>query len=406
MALKGSKPLALHGFAGIRNTLPPERVRSVPTKDAPLVDLVEADNVDIDNSGQLRRRAGQTLKVAGAIHSLWAAGDLALYVQDGTMYRLFEDMTAEPLAEGLGSARMSYVLANERVYHANGEVAAVVDEGRVRTWGIALSDVDVAASATSGNLDAGVYLFAMTLLRADGQESGTGAAQRIDLAAGAGIAFSWSVPADTDITDVALYLSQPNGETLLQAAVVDVEAGQYTYTGGVRSLPLATQWLDAPPVGSVLAAYRGRIYIAAGDVLYATAALSYEHCDLRDYRAFDGSEIRIVAPVEAGLFVGTAQAVYFLAGASFADNTLVKKMEFGAVKGSLVQADGGVVTGQDALSGKPVVLFTTTHGVVLGLPDGTLTDLTEDRFAMPATGDGAAVLIDGTATRYIVSMTA
>jgi hypothetical protein len=400
-----TKNLTLERFAGISNRLPPERINSYPGRDNADIDLVGARNVDIDNARRLSRRTGQTMKVAGTgIHSLWSNGALCLYVKDGIMYRLNSDFSSDALAAGVAAAPMCYVELNGRVYHSNGDTSAVYDDGRVRSWGIGIGQISVAAAATGGSMPAGVYQFAMTLLREDGQESGTGLASQIDLGDAGGLAFSWEVPPDPGITHAALYLTQPDGETLLQAAVVDVELGHYVYTGGARALPLATQWLDAPPVGQALAFHRGRLYIAAGDVLYATAALAYEHCDLRDYCAFDGTPIQLLAPVTGGLFVGTSAAVYFLGGDTLAARSVVRKLDTGTVRGSVAYGDGEAVTGRRELSGQEVALFTTADGVVMGLPDGSLVQLTRERYNMRQTGVGAALFEAGPYSRYLLSM--
>lgn len=398
--------LSISGFRGINARAEPERIHALPSRDEPLVELAAALNIDIDDSGRAARRAGQTLQVAAsAPHSLWSNGEVCLYVQDGVMYRLSEAMSATAIAAGLAATPVAYAEANGRIYHANGVTGACYDQGRVRSWGINLAAADAAASATSGNLPAGIYQFAMTIMRADGQESGTGLAKRIDLGADSGLTFSWSVPADPDLTHAALYLSHPNGEQLYQAAVVPLAQGSYTYTGGARTLELATQWLDKPPVGSALCAYNGRIYIAVGDALYATAPLSYEHCDLRDWRAFDGSQIRLLAPVQAGLFVGTARAIYFLAGASFADQQLLKKVDCAAIAGTVQLADAAVATGNAQLAGTRVALFACAAGVLMGLPDGSLHNLTRERYALAAATSGAALVRTGAATQYLLSTT-
>jgi hypothetical protein len=397
--------VSISGFRGIDTVAAPERVRALPTREHPLVDLVEAVNIDLDDTGRAARRAGQTLVASGATHSLWSNGQVCLFVRSGLMYRMSETFALTAIAGGLADATVSYAEANDRIYHANGVTSAVYEQGRVRSWGIRMELADAAASATSGNLPAGIYQFAMTLLRADGQESGTGLAKRIDLGEGSGLTFSWSVPADTDLTHAALYLSHPNGETLYQAAVVPVEDGSYTYTGGPRSLELATQWLDKPPVGSVLCAYKGRLYIAVDDVLYATSPLSYEHCDLRDFRAFDGSQVRLLAPVEGGIFVGTARAIYFLAGADFAEHSLVKKADCPAIAGTVQLADGAIVTGNEQLAGMVVALLATRDGVLLGLPDGSVQNLTQQHHELPAATTGCAVLRTGAATQYLLCTT-
>jgi hypothetical protein len=400
------KPVLLTGFRGIVNTEAAERLQALPTKDDPMVDLVDAVNVDIDDSGRISRRLGQSLLIPGQAHSLYSDGEACLYVQDGTMYRLDRRLAPAAVALGLDDTPMAYVTVGDRVYHSNGQTSAVYQDGYVRSWGIPIAATGVAASATVGHLRAGAYLFAMTLLREDGQESGTGMAARIELPDNAGLVFSWDVPTDPGIARAVVYLSEADGETLFQAFEVDVTAGQATYAGGPRSLPLATQWLDKPPSGHALAQFRGRIYIASGEHLYATTALSYEHCDLRDYRAIDGSDITLLTAVESGLFVGTARAVYFLGGSTFAEGTLVRKLDGPAIAGTLVHGDAGEILGNEQLAGQRAVVFATRLGVMLGLPDGSLVNLSGDRYQLPPATSGAALLRSAPAHQYLLALDA
>lgn len=395
------KDVTLRRFAGINNVLDPMQIANVPSREAPQVELTEALNVDLDEAGRLLRRSGRTRHIEGACHSLWGNGGWGVFIRDGVMYRLDADYSTHALAGGLSDAPMSYVAVGERVYHANGRQSAVIDQGRVRSWGMAAADCSV--SATTGALEAGLYQAALTYLREDGQESGAGPAHRLDLGPGSGIEFHWAVPADLGITGVALYVSAANGETLFQADVRNVEDASATYAGGARALPLETAWLDKPPAGQQLAYCRGRIYIAVDDVLYATAPLGYEYVDLRDYRAIDGSRITLLAGLDGGLVVGTARGVYFLAGATLADQTLTLKFDAPAVAGSLALADGAQVTGRRELDGVPVALFATEEGLCLALPDGTMNNLTRERFVMPAVTRGAAVF-DPRASRYLLSL--
>jgi hypothetical protein len=400
------KPIQIDGFRGVVNTEAHERLQALPSRDDPFIDLADAVNVDIDDSGRVSRRDGQTVLIPGPAHSLWSDGNACLYVQDGMMYRLNRDMTPVAVAAGIDDVPMAYVAVGERVYHSNGHTSAVYDGGFVRSWGIDLAGTSVSASVTSGSLPAGAYLFAMTLVREDGQESGAGMPLRIDLPDNAGLLFSWTPPRDPTIMRANLYLSQADGESLLLATETDARSGQAVYTGGPRSLPLATQWLDKPPSGSCLALHRGRIYIAVGEHLFATSALSYEHCDLRDYRAIDGSQILLLAAVDSGLFVGTRNAIWFLAGSSLAEQTLVRRLDGPPIPGSLVTGDVGDILGNEQMAGQHGVLFATGQGIVLGLPDGSLVNLTVDTYALPPATRGAALLRSGLAHQYVLSLSA
>ena len=400
---------ALTQFVGINNRLSPENLLSVPTREVPRpdIELVTASNVDIDDAKGLARRAGQTLKVDGSSHSLWADGQECLYVQSGDMYQLHSDFSYTLVAAGLTAAPMSYVRANRSIYHSNGTQTGVFEDGGVRAWGIPIGASTVSAARIAGNLEAGIYQYTITVRDFAGRESGAGMAQRIDLPAGSGLAFSWTVPSDPDMVEAVIYLSQPNGEVMHLAVVCDIADTQVSYAGGARSLPLATQWLDAPPAGETLALYNGRIYIGSGEFLYATAPNSYEHCDLRDYKGFDGTPIAVLAAVDTGLFVGTAKAIYFVPGASFAAQSLKRPMDTAAVRGSLVMVDGERALAVKELAGMRCAMFATKEGIVVGMPDGSLINLSAERYRLPDLSSGAAVFRQtGSASQYVLCASA
>jgi hypothetical protein len=369
-------------FAGIRNTLPPERL-------AP-EDLTEAVNVDIDDSGRVSRRAGTTLQVAGAAHSLWSDGEDCLYVAGSALKRLNADFSSTTLATGLLlDMPNNYVAVNGNIYWSNGQQSGALANGRSRSWGMTLPEPP-GLLAIAGLLPAGAYQAVLTTLRADGQESGAGIASLITLPDNAGVRVSWPVPPDPAIVEVAVYLTEPDGKTLYQAAVVAASNGSVDITSYRTALPLATQWLDQPPAGQCLAVHRGRIIIAAGNVLFATAALGYEYCDRRDYIPLDGSSITFVAAVEHGLFVGTEQQVYFLAGDRLEDLALKVVVDGAGIARSAVAADGFAVSGNAGLAGQQCVLFATSEGICQGNPDGSLLHLTHERYRYLASATGAA----------------
>lgn len=375
--------LTFRAFAGLRNTLDAERLEPA--------DLSAAVNIDLDDSGRAARRAGSTLRVPGAAHSLWADGDTCLYVSADELRRLQPDFSSQVLANGLTpDLPAAYVRAQDRIYWSNGAQTGVVADARARAWGIPLPAAP-AATASAGTLTAGRYQYALTWLRADGLESGAGLPATIDLPAGSGVTFAWTPPADPALREAVLYLSEPNGMVLYRALTVPAAAARATFTGGLLATPLDTQWLDAPPPGQCLALSRGRIYIGAGAFVYGTAPLSYEHCDLRDYLALDDSPVRFVLGVDGGLYVGTARAVHFASGARLDEMTRRTVVPAAAVAGSAVLADGFAALGNAELAGQQIALFATAAGIVAGLPDGTVLNLSAERYRFAASAAGAAL---------------
>jgi hypothetical protein len=369
-------------FAGINNRLPIERLAET--------DLATGNNIDIDDSSRASRRAGQTLKVAGATHSLWC-DTLCLCVQSGALKQINADYTTTTLATGLNSDYVNYERVNDRIYWSNGTQTGVIANGVCRSWGQAIPNLPM-VTKISGNLQAGTYQYSMTTLQ-DGMESGAALAGTIELTDNQGLRFAFT-------GHVALYVTEPNGTTLFQCATSNT--GTYDHLGGALSLPLDTQWCDVPPAGQCLTSYRGRIYIAQGQFIYATTALGYELCDLRDYLSVDNSKITMLAGLENGLLVGTEKATYYLSGMSLTEFTMLPKGA-AVIPRTLLIEDGQTVTGKAEYAGRKVALFTTTEGICLASPDGSVVNLTEDRYGFSASGIGAAGLRnDATLTQYLL----
>lgn len=372
---------ALFGrFRGILNTLEEDRLG--------VRDLKRAINVDLDDVGDVTRRAGRTVQISGAAHSLWAPEDgsgPALFVQGGVLRKMTSLTTSLALGSGYSDLPMAYLKLNRRVYVTNTRETGVVDDDGLRAWGLGIPAVP-SVTRTTGYLAAGTYLFTMTTLDDDGRESGADLAARVDLTDGSGLTFTWG---DVDGTKVAIYITEPNGEMLYRAAVIDAAAGTFTWIGGVLAVSLDTQFLDKPPAGQALADHGGRIYIASGPVIYPTRALDHEHCDLRDLIMLDGTEVRFVAGVKAGIFAGTEQATYYLPGGRLEELDLNRIVAAPGIAGSVVISDAATIFGKG--SGR-VVLFGTGAGIYAGMDDGSHINLTRERYVFTAPSRAAALL--------------
>lgn len=386
-------------FAGLRNDVQSERMEAG--------DLVTADNVNIDASGQLSRRDGRTLALAGDYHSLWAAGDLCLMIGGTTLYRVAPGYTTTALRTGLtAGAKMAYQPINERVYYSNGRETGVIEAGASRSWGLAIPAHQGTATATAGSLEAGTYQWAVTYLRDDGQESGTGLAGRIDLEEGGGIALS-NLPVSDDPGATllkVLYLSECNGSVLYEAATIDADATTHTITDAVGGAnPLPTQHLSPPPAGQVLAYYKGYALVGTGSELYPSEPQAYELFDLRRYIDMPGP-ITLLATVESaassGFVIALRDETGWISGTSPEDFIYTKLTGYGAIPGTLTYVEG-TLFGDGSLEGVMLPMWTSTAGVCVAFPDGRIINLTEQRYAMDEDGEGCAVFMPDE-SRYVV----
>lgn len=383
-------PVTFKEFDGLRNTTAPERLGTA--------DLQVAVNVDLDDTKRITRRSGQTQRLTGSTHSLWSDGAICLAVQGATLHQISAagagSYTKTALRTGLtAGARMSYWSVAGAVYYANGFEQGVIQGGASRSWGLALPSGQPAASAIGGGLPPGRYLYAVTFLRNDGQESGTGPSGTIELAAQGGIRFS-GIPVSSDATvdRKAIYLSSTNGEVLYRALVTDNADTVARYEGNAHDLKLAlnTQFGAPPPVGHLLGYLRGHMLVAQGNVLWNSEPYRHELFMLRKaFRVFP-ADINLVAPVEDGVFIG-ADKTYFLSGVSPDKWSLTTVAGYPAIPGTMgyAPAEGGAVG--EGLPGR-VVYWASPRGHCMGATGGTFRNLTEARYSYPSAQRGAGIV--------------
>ena len=110
--------------------------------------------------------------------------------------------------------------------------------------------------------------------------------------------------------------------------------------------------------------------------------------------------MRIIAPVQTGVFVGTDSAIFNLDGADIDAASTTALADYGAVPGSLVYVDGDLV----GASGR-CALFLTAQGVVMCTPGGNFKNLARDRYWPVASQRAGAVFIrEAGRSRYLASL--
>lgn len=375
------------GFAGLRNDVSAERFTPA--------DLEVATNVDLDNTGKLLSRDGYLKKINAVVHSLWAHGDVCLYVQGSSLKRLNSDLTSSvtvrsDLTAGL---TMSYDEVDNKVYYSNGTQTGIYTSNGSRSWGIVPPVFQPLAAPAYGDMADGTYQYALTYIREDGQESGTGIADKIDITTGA-ITFS-DIPVSSDptVTHKVIYLSEANGEVLYRALVLVNTTTSIYYNGGILRTPLETQYMQQAPAGHLVRYGHSRMWVAQGSFLFYSKAFGYELFDLRDYFGFT-EQITMIAPVQDGIYIGTEDATYFINGTNPSEMTLQTKYDVGVVLGTLVYVPSKEIKALDNVSEEVVPVWTTHTGIVTGISSGNVFNLTADRYSLDKTNQGAALYRD------------
>jgi len=372
-------------FRGLRNNVDPAAF-------AP-GDLSVALNVNIDDGASVSRRRGFSSPVTAAIdRDVWAKGSVCLGVGSDALKLVLPDYTTKTLLAGLTPGRpVSYEAVGDRVFWSNGVENGVVQNGTCRSWGLAIPGRPTVA-AGPGELAAGLYQFAITYLRNDGQESGTGRAGTLTLASTGGVSLS-SIPvsADPTVAFKAVYATSAGGETLYQVGVIPNAQTTFlidTIRPGVS--PLATQFLQPPPPADFIAEYRGHLLAAAGDLVYPSEVYAPELFDWRRAVPFGGT-VTMLAPMPdgSGMYVGTENSILWLPGDSPDVWRYQEVAGYGAIPRTLTYGDNSLLGPSDAVA--KVAFFATQRGLCVGKPGGQVTNLTEDRFAYPIQPRGAGV---------------
>lgn len=382
-------PITFRAFDGINNVADAYRLK--PSE------LRAAVNVYVDDSRAALRRGGHgaPLAATAGAHSLFSHPEdgIVLYRLSTSLYRLFPDLSSTEIATGLtAGAKMAYAAAPGRVFMSDGFTQLQTDGETVKAWGIVPPAAQpVAAVAGTGKLPAGKYLYAVTYLRADGEESGTPASGAIELSSVAGIDFSGvPVSAQADVTMKCIYLTKANGKELRRAVMMPNAATTASYYGKGTDFRgvLTTQLMRGPPPGRVLAHMHGRMLVGDGRFLwYNPEPYRLELFSALKTRAHTGG-VNALAVVDDGVFVGLDNKIDFHSGTDFVDAEVIPKAKYGACFGGVTYLEGDRVL--RGMPGRPALMVTKAGLCVCG-NQGVFQNVTNTRYQYTAPRSVAAV---------------
>lgn len=153
-----------------------------------------------------------------------------------------------------------------------------------------------------------------------------------------------------------VYASASNGDTLYDE----------------RGMPERTTGLRRMPGGRACRYWRGRLLVAGGRTMRFSDALTYGlHSPRHGFVQFR-DRITFIEPVAGGVYVGQTDGVRFLAGTTPAEWELVdvgsaRPVEMSSTGVRLI--DVGTGGERELIS---VAVWLTTHGYVMGMPDGRI----------------------------------
>lgn len=161
---------------------------------------------------------------------------------------------------------------------------------------------------------------------------------------------------------------------------------------------VAGKLLRNPPRAEYMTYFNGRIYMAAGNVVWTTELYQYDYVDAtKNYFMMEG-EVTGLGTVGEGIYVGTTKGTFFCRGTlnEMRKNPVVPDP---CVAGSMVP---GNPTDFPETGSKLAVLFLTSGGLCVGLDAGVCKNLTTNRFWFPdAVSANAVYRIQDGISQYI-----
>ena len=403
---------------GVNNLAPEYKV--------PEDSLRAALNVDINDEGWPLRRNGFSRVInATMAHSLGANSfPYALYVDNGSLKAFDANLNVTTLASGFANDQpLCYATVNGSMYYSNGVVNGRVDTNlNVRTFGVETPAGQplLTANTTVGGLDAGTYQVAVSYMDDTGTEGGTGLAASVVIATGGGIQLSdIPQPASTHVQFIRVWVSKANGDVLYWHR--DLPSGTTSYLLGVSQLgkQLETQFLQPMPAAVAMCVFNARLYVAVGKVLYFSELYRFGIHNPTRYMAFP-DPIVMVRPSRGadigGIYVGTNDGkdpqggtIYFLRGADAIGSDGVQgfvrtsSYSAGVIPGSDTTVTGTELGIQGNLVDDDVPVWLATTGVFcVGLTDGNIEQVSNDRLRLPQFARGAAIYREREGTRQVL----
>ena len=300
----------------------------------------EAVNVDIMNGGEFRGRIGyeQVVSVASP-RGLVGLGTVLFYA-DGTALKKHDlnTRTTTTAATIPGYGELAGAVHAGELFMCVAGTMLRYDGTDLRTWGVptVYTQPPCTVTATPGlnRVAAGDYEYAVTVVNAWGEESGTMRSGTLTLSDSSTLQFTGLPTPPTD-GSVRLYVSTLSGTTkYLQAetTAATVSLSNLTTDGMV----LETQFMREPPAGTIIASYHGVLLIADGQTLWVTQPMRPHLIDMSAGWFQYPTAITNVLPVEDGVYV-TADKTYFLTGIELDTPEQRTLQDFGAVARSGVQ---------------------------------------------------------------------
>jgi len=355
-----------------------------------LARLSRAVNVDLDDEGWPKRRAGTTLRIALTGSRLFANNSLVL-VQDETSILSVDpsDWSTTELVSGLSGNPIVFHEHAGQVFWTDGTSnGRITLAGTALNWGCSAAPTPTLGT-TAGNLRAGRYLVAATFIDSSGVEHAASKAAVAALDGTTDLTVNLSA-IDANAAYVKIYCSKPNGTELFFCSQVAVNALPATITSiEVSEEPLRTQLLSPPIPADVIFSYRGLLMLGVENAVFPSYGLSHHLFDIAENLETRPENVIAGAGLDTGFWTLTANGAFWTEGKTPESWETWQRSSLKFSAGALVISGEKIPKLQTS---KNIALFVSNRGLVAGLTDGTVVQLTPDQTTLDVASKSSSIV--------------
>jgi hypothetical protein len=364
----------------------------------------EANNVDIDSAGNVSRRKGASLELAGSgYHSLFMSTRGWMLIGKNNQLGIYDPSgkSFTPLVNMDDALRTSYTELNGNLYAMNSSFGCKFLPGSFdyNPIGVPLPIVSPVFAAAAGGLNAGSYGVTFTVVDPNGEESGTAPVVQIDLPDGGGVVGTMFTVASG--YKHRIYMTTADGERLYQAAEFDADVTTYTVATAEEGRECETHGMEQPPNGHIIRAHGSRLLIGTTNYVYYTDTFRPHLHSPTGFVPINGF-CTMVESVDGGVFIGDNNGVHFYVG----DDPTVWEQKAASgdkvVFGTSVQVSGSFF-GEDFVEHDSVAVWLTSSGYQVGLPTGQVVRLNSSQVKTPAYSQGSSAVLVSNGQKQMVT---
>lgn len=379
--------LTFEAFTGINNVVPAHRLQGS--------DMLQARDVDIGLTGEVRRRSGFTLADDTCHKNLHQARGYQLATTGAALVAIHPNGDRHTIHSAMGASRVWYCnLPDGRTTYSNGQQSGVTDGLTGRAISVAPPGGLGYPDDAFGQLHSGKYRYELTMRRlADGVEGPSIASGPVTIAQG-GLRLDGLEQRTGH--EMLVYLTTQDGE---QAMLIgSTQTGSFEWAGrneDITLLPCRTSGTQVMPTGTLMAVWRGRLLVAVGNAIWASRP---GNPHLGEWRAFKqmSAPITALVAVDDGIYVGTTEDLIWLGGTTWEGLAYQPTRRGAVVLGSGISAPGDQIKLGDGTGGGTAMLCIAGGEIVAGFSGGVLSGLSSKRYRTDVTEVAATFrVVDG-----------